>query len=215
MNKMSTLGAGVAAIALLASLSSAANAALVQSVGHNGSLSIQALNLDNSGITGVATQSGGAVYDTTHPGFAAMPQPGTIGNFLAAGPSNNGNATLSFINPLSYLSFLWGSPDSYNALTITTNIGSYNYTAGSAGVNPINGDQNYAQYVQFAASAGEYITGATFASGSSNAFEVANFTVTAVPEPTTWAMMLLGFLGLGFLGYRKTSKSGGASFRLA
>jgi hypothetical protein len=24
----------------------------------------------------------------------------------------------------------------------------------------------------------------------------------SVPEPSTWAMMILGFLGLGFLGYR-------------
>lgn len=39
------------------------------------------------------------------------------------------------------------------------------------------------------------------------------FTVTsAVPEPSTWAMMLLGFLGLGFVSYRKR---GVASFRLA
>ena len=26
---------------------------------------------------------------------------------------------------------------------------------------------------------------------------------TNVPEPSTWAMMLLGFAGLGFAGYRK------------
>jgi hypothetical protein len=28
-------------------------------------------------------------------------------------------------------------------------------------------------------------------------------TVSAVPEPSTWAMMLLGFCGLGFLAYRR------------
>jgi PEP-CTERM motif len=28
--------------------------------------------------------------------------------------------------------------------------------------------------------------------------------VAAVPEPSTWAMMTLGFAGLGLLGYRKT-----------
>jgi hypothetical protein len=27
--------------------------------------------------------------------------------------------------------------------------------------------------------------------------------VAAVPEPSTWAMLLLGFCGLGFLGYRR------------
>jgi len=29
----------------------------------------------------------------------------------------------------------------------------------------------------------------------------------ATPEPSTWAMMLLGFAGLGFLGYRRTRKA--------
>jgi hypothetical protein len=29
-------------------------------------------------------------------------------------------------------------------------------------------------------------------------------TVVGTPEPSTWAMMLLGFAGLGFAGYRKT-----------
>jgi len=33
---------------------------------------------------------------------------------------------------------------------------------------------------------------------------------TAVPEPSTWAMMLLGFAGLGFAGYRSRRASLGA-----
>ena len=31
-------------------------------------------------------------------------------------------------------------------------------------------------------------------------------TVAAVPEPSTWAMMLLGFAGLGVAGYRASRK---------
>jgi hypothetical protein len=31
------------------------------------------------------------------------------------------------------------------------------------------------------------------------------FTVTAVPEPSTWAMMILGFAGVGFMAYRRKS----------
>ncbi len=31
-------------------------------------------------------------------------------------------------------------------------------------------------------------------------------TVAAVPEPSTWAMMLLGFAGVGFMAYRRKSK---------
>ena len=32
------------------------------------------------------------------------------------------------------------------------------------------------------------------------------FTATFVPEPSTWAMMLLGFAGLGYLGYRSRKR---------
>jgi hypothetical protein len=32
-------------------------------------------------------------------------------------------------------------------------------------------------------------------------------TLTAVPEPSTWAMMLIGFAGLGYAGYRKARTS--------
>ena len=38
----------------------------------------------------------------------------------------------------------------------------------------------------------------------SNAF--INQPTSAVPEPSTWAMMLLGFAGLGFMAYRRKSK---------
>jgi hypothetical protein len=30
---------------------------------------------------------------------------------------------------------------------------------------------------------------------------------TAVPEPSTWAMMIIGFLGLGFLAYRRKNSA--------
>jgi hypothetical protein len=39
--------------------------------------------------------------------------------------------------------------------------------------------------------------------------------VTAVPEPSTWAMMVLGFLGVGFMAYRRKGKNSGSGFRFA
>jgi hypothetical protein len=30
------------------------------------------------------------------------------------------------------------------------------------------------------------------------------YTASSVPEPSTWGMLLIGFAGLGFAGYRKT-----------
>ncbi len=40
--------------------------------------------------------------------------------------------------------------------------------------------------------------------GGASDFE---FAVTSVPEASTWAMMLFGFAGLGFAGYRTSRKS--------
>ncbi len=39
--------------------------------------------------------------------------------------------------------------------------------------------------------------------------------VPAVPEPSTWAMMILGFAGVGFMAYRKRKSAGGLKLRLA
>jgi hypothetical protein len=53
-----------------------------------------------------------------------------------------------------------------------------------------------------------------FAPGSFSAADInenmGTLTFTAVPEPSTWAMMLLGFAGLGFAGWRARG-----GFRLA
>jgi hypothetical protein len=38
--------------------------------------------------------------------------------------------------------------------------------------------------------------------------------ISAVPEPSTWAMMILGFFGVGFMAYRRKS-SNGPALRLA
>lgn len=37
---------------------------------------------------------------------------------------------------------------------------------------------------------------------------LSEFTVTeAVPEPSTWAMMILGFVGVGYMTYRRRKQS--------
>jgi hypothetical protein len=51
-----------------------------------------------------------------------------------------------------------------------------------------------------------YASGFTLA-GSGGAFFATVSTVTpAVPEPSTWAMMILGFAGIGFMAYRRKSR---------
>jgi hypothetical protein len=48
-------------------------------------------------------------------------------------------------------------------------------------------------------------------SSDPTAFGVGTFTLTAVPEPATWAMMLIGFAGLGVAGYRASQKRAAAA----
>jgi hypothetical protein len=42
--------------------------------------------------------------------------------------------------------------------------------------------------------------------GYTYAFAANGFS-SAIPEPSTWAMMLIGFAGLGFSTYRQTRKT--------
>ena len=109
---------------------------------------------------------------------------------------------------MNYLSFLWGSPDYYNILTVKT----LKILIPSVHRNPGHWTAGYwgsviLGYVHFQGFGGELIESVTFNNDPSiNAFEVANFSVTApVPEPSTWAMMILGFAGVGFMAYRKKS----------
>jgi hypothetical protein len=43
--------------------------------------------------------------------------------------------------------------------------------------------------------------------GNPSGLDVQFTAASAAPEPATWAMMLLGFAGLGFSGYRRARKS--------
>jgi hypothetical protein len=55
--------------------------------------------------------------------------------------------------------------------------------------------------VQFTGLAGALITSLVFSSNQ-DAFEVARFSITAVPEPETYAMMLAGLGLMGFVARR-------------
>jgi hypothetical protein len=70
----------------------------------------------------------------------------------------------------------------------------------------------------------DYLNPALYADNGFNIDAVAGETLTgwngsivtisaAVPEPSTWAMMLLGFCGLGFMAYRR--KQNGAALSVA
>lgn len=138
---------------------------------------------------------------------AARPAFGSTGNF--AGVGTGGSAAFSFA-PTSAFGFTLGSLDTFNSITFQFQDGTTQTLTGGQVVNGAmaNGDQVASQTNGFVyyTTTGPAIVGATFAS-SSVAFEFDNLSA-AVPEPLTWAMMLLGFGAIGgALRGRKNSQT--------
>lgn len=201
-----SLLAGIAALSVVV-----ATPAFAQNVsGSQTQLVGTSLTLNSSGLyngsTLVAALTGGAVYTSGSPNVAAEPV-GTTGSFLAAGPDSGGGAAavLTFVNPVTSLGFLWGSPDTYNSLTFTTNTGATKNFQGFYA--PGTGDQNLSAYFTFTADPGQLIKSVSFSNvPSQNAFEVSNFSVSAAPEPATWGMMIIGFGAAGIAMRRSRKK---------
>jgi hypothetical protein len=160
-----------------------------------------------TGSTNSATIVGGTVRSADNP-VADIPF-GTVGSFLAAGPSSTDPATMTFATAMDSISFLWGSPDTYNTLTVLTTLGSVAFTTASLGIVPTNGDQSFSQYVTFNAAPLADLVGLVFASNGTDAFEVSNFSrleinqTGVVPEPETYALFGAGLAALAFMQRRR------------
>jgi hypothetical protein len=135
----------------------------------------------------------------------------TTGQFFATTPGEA--ETFTFATNVADVGIYIGSLDAENLLVIHTTSGDVSYTGtqlvnvpGASlpgdGTPTITGSTSNGRFTFFDSSAD--ITGITVSESlgaASNSFEIAQIT-TSVPEPSTWAMMSLGFAGLAFAGYR-------------
>ncbi len=122
--------------------------------------------------------------------------------------SNGGphSASLTVLSGwLSAFSFYLGSPDTYNTISFysgASQIGSLSGSAIWAAANGANGNQTWGRRVYYDFGS-DQVTQITFAS-SGNSFEFDGLAGVrglvpqgGIPEPSTWAMMLIGFFGAG------------------
>jgi hypothetical protein len=168
--------------------------------------------------------SGGALYPGTTNALpnAAIPDlDGTIGlpsttttatNWIAAGPGNanngGGSAILTLPGSTTGVSFLWGSPDTYNSFSFVVNgATTTNFTATQlvqallpASV-PLDQAQGKAYYIKLTAGANETITSLSFSSPTQDAIEISN--VTVVPEPEAYGLALAGMGVVAFAMRRR------------
>jgi hypothetical protein len=137
-----------------------------------------------------------------------------------------GNFTLDTTTNTSYavdLTVVGAGGVNSGSLTDAANFGTGTY-ATAAGTMATYDDGNPALqvYLTYPAGGGALYTGGFGQSSIDSYFSptcggeicgfplsgtVLNAAVTsAVPEPSTWAMMILGFMGVGFMAYRRKSK---------
>lgn len=136
-----------------------------------------------------------AVATSNSTNLTFRPAFGSTGNFAAV--LDGGSYAINF-GPTNLFSFVVGSLDTFNRLTLLyTNGTSENYVGGQIINDPSfdNGNRTSAEtngVVSYTVTSGPQISGAIFASSGGNSFEFDNL-AAAVPEPAAWGMMILGF----------------------
>jgi hypothetical protein len=163
--------------------------------------------------TGNAGVTNGPFPNITAPPFIG-PLPGSADatNYLSVGLG--GTETITFLTAQNTFGLFWGSVDPTNTLTFNNGLVVTGSTIALLFPTGNQADFGSNGYIQFTGL--DPFTSVTFSSPVQNAFEVDNisagFIAPGVPEPSTWAMMVLGFMGVGFLAYRRKNTS---AFRFA
>jgi hypothetical protein len=119
------------------------------------------------------------------------------GNLVLSVPATPGNLPGSDVTSITFM---------IDGLTFGTGFSSYSVTAVGFNNSDALTDVSFASTdssngtsftLDTSGTYDFYVNGARISEGTLSAV------VAAVPEPSTWAMMVLGFLGIGFMAYRR------------
>jgi PEP-CTERM motif len=146
-------------------------------------------------------------------GLYATPY-GDTTNYMAV--LGGGSEAIAYSSLKNSFGLYWGSVDTYNSLAFYNGDTLVATITGADVDPPVNANGGQTDY----ASNGYVLITAlpqfdrVVAASSSNSFEFDNVVAggatqisTAVPEPSTWAMLLLGFAGLGYAASRRSKAS--------
>ena len=218
--KLRTLAAASAAFGILAA-ASAANAAITIAAMEEGNLfgtnsppstpllfgqvmldDFDAINSPLTTYTGNVLQ--GPQTGTTS---ASPPYDGDVAGDTTKYASVQANQTGIYSANVGYFtafSFYLGSPDDYNTLKFNfLGGGSQTFTGPEIWGGPSFGGDRTKGYRVYYNFNGAKVSSIEFGTGSTNAFEFDGLAGTAVPEPGTWALMILGFGGAGAMIRRR------------
>ncbi len=131
-----------------------------------------------------------------------------MGNTTYMSVFGGGTETATFATPQTSISIYWGSIDLGNSFVTIAGyslsgadlMNLYGATANGSHTSPTSNE------LVTISGLGPFTT-ATFSSNQ-NSFEFSlGGSTPAIPEPSTWAMMMVGFAGLGYAAFRRSSKS--------
>lgn len=117
------------------------------------------------------------------------------------------SAELTSTRLLSSFSLYMGSPDTYNSIRFIGDNYDYTLSGGQLTEGYVGQSWGWGQRINF--DFGGANVNRIVLSSSGNSFEVDNFAAGAVPEPSTWALSIMGF---GLLGAALRRRRTAAAF---
>lgn len=220
------LAATASAAALMAG--TPATAAIIIGVGVNGGAVTQVASDAASGSANYNTIANGLFFNSSATGFPILAQPslltqsvnlqqaggtsGTLNLYITQTdlPAFNGSLLSSFTsntisNAGAVLSTYYSTANALFGGTLLQSA-AYNAMGTTSGTNLLVTTGLFSTTVRY---------DITFGTGAGSFNGTANLAATAVPEPASWALMLLGFGGFGYAMRRRTKIATGARIRFA